>query len=129
MKLYNRTGVSAISSPEFGEFIAEDDNSIIVPEELGRYLHNLHTDGVRVWEDEGERFDRLAAEELARRSAPDYLAGIVEELAAQLAAQATPAKRAYNKKSDIPTEVVKESVSLPAEAKPDAIEAVTATTK
>ena len=104
MKLYNRNGVSAVSSTEFGEFTAGDDNSVVVPEEFGRFLHNQHVDGLRVWEDEGERNDRLVAEELARRSAPDYLAALVEELSAKLAEQALPTKRSYTKKSDTVTE-------------------------
>lgn len=102
MKIYSKFGASEVESPEFGIFEAGADGGVEVPEELGNFLHIQSVNGEKAWETEAERHNRLVAEEHARRSDPAYLATIVEELAAQVAAANAP-RRA--KKVEAPVEV------------------------
>jgi hypothetical protein len=108
MKLYSRFGADSVESPEFGTFTADADGGIEVPEALGLFLHNQHIGSERVWENDAERANRLVAEEHARRSDPAYLASIVEELSAKVAAQ--PVKKAPVKKAaDVEAPVVEKA--------------------
>lgn len=116
MKLYSKFGADSIESPEFGVFEADADGAIEVPEALGLFLHNQSVNGEKAWEDDAERAARLVAEEHARRSDPAYLATIVEELAAAVAANNAP-KRAAKKVAE---PVVEEVVETPTAKKPAA---------
>lgn len=110
MKLYSRFGASAVEH-DGTEYVADKDGAIEVPDELGSFLHNQHVDGLRAWENEGERVNRIAAEDHERKSDPAYLANIVEELSAKVDAQ--PVKKAPAKKP-----VAEEPVSEPVKKAP-----------
>jgi len=90
MKIYSKYGATDVESPEYGTFEADAEGAVDVPEELANFLLIQHINGDTAWETEGGRRDRLVAEEHKRRSDPAYLATIVEELSAKLAAQSAP---------------------------------------
>jgi hypothetical protein len=86
MKLYSTVGATSVDH-EGVEYKADKDGAVEVPDELGLFLHNLHVAGVRAWENERERVNRIEEEDHARKSDPAYLASIVESLAAKVDAQ------------------------------------------
>jgi protein involved in polysaccharide export with SLBB domain len=94
MKLYTLTNADEISSPDYGDFKVAADGSIEVPEAFGRFLHAVAINGKKAWETEDEKVRRLQSEANAEKASPEYLAKLVEELAAQVAAQAAKPARA-----------------------------------
>jgi protein involved in polysaccharide export with SLBB domain len=94
MKLYTLTNADEVSSPDHGTFKVKSDGSVIVPDELGRFLHAINIQGSKAWETEDERSRRLQAEADAEKASPEYLAKLVEGLTAQVAAQAAKPARA-----------------------------------
>ncbi|MBP5896317.1 hypothetical protein [Streptomyces scabiei] len=89
MRLYSRTGVTALDDPEFGTFHANEDGGFDFPDEVSDRLHAFHLHGQPMWETDVERQRRLVTEELERRKDPATLLNAVEQLVR--AAQATTA--------------------------------------
>ncbi|MEE1838207.1 hypothetical protein [Streptomyces sp. SP17KL33] len=89
MRLYSRTGVTALDDPEFGTFHANEDGGFDLPDEVSDRLHNFHQHGQPMWETDVERQRRLVMEELEKRKDPATLLSAVEQLVR--AAQATTA--------------------------------------
>lgn len=113
MKLYSRFGAQSVEH-DGEEYVADADGAIEVPDAFGAFLHNQHINGGLAWENELERHERIVAEEHARRSDPAYLATIVEELSAKVAAQ--PVKKAPVKKESVveaPVEVADDAPAAP----------------
>jgi hypothetical protein len=101
MKLYTLTGASGVSNEDYGDFDVDEDGSIEVPEAFGVLLRDSHIGGVKAWEDEIERFHRLAAEDVARRKDPATLLATVEKLVEQQ--QAAKPARARARKPAAPS--------------------------
>lgn len=89
MRLYTRTGATAVDDPEFGTFEADEEGGFDLPDDLSERLIRFHIDGRPAWETDTERQNRLIAEELERRKDPATLLEAVQQLVA--AAQALPA--------------------------------------
>lgn len=87
MRLYTRTGATALDDNLFGHFDAGPDGSFDVPEEFGEQLRRFHLAGRPAWETDIERQHRLMDEELQRRQDPATLLAAVEQIVA--AARAT----------------------------------------
>jgi hypothetical protein len=89
MRLYTRTGATALDDAEYGHFEAEPDGGFELPDDLADRLHGFAVRGRPLWESDVERQHRLAEEELERRKDPATLLGVVEQLmkAAQAAGQ------------------------------------------
>ena len=92
MRLYTRTGVTAIDDPEFGHFEAGDQGGFDFPEELSVRLHRFHDGGRPAWESDVERQQRLIHEELERRKDPATLLAAVEQLVQAAKSTASPAE-------------------------------------
>lgn len=93
MRLYTRTGATALDDPEFGHFDADENGGFDFPDDLSDRLHNFHWRGQPMWETDVERQHRLMQEELERRKDPATLLAVVEQLmaAATRSAAAAPA--------------------------------------
>jgi hypothetical protein len=91
MRLYTRTGATALDDPEYGHFDADEQGSFILPEDLAERLHGFHVGGQPMWETDLERQRRLIAEEMERRKDPATLLSAVEQImqAAQASAVVT----------------------------------------
>lgn len=87
MRLYSRTGASALDDPEYGHFEAGPGGGFDLPDDLSDRLHSFHLAGQPMWETDVERQHRLIAEEAARRQDPATLLAAVEQLVS--AAKAT----------------------------------------
>ena len=94
MRLYSRTGTTTINDSEGTPYTADKNGAIEVPEDFGRYLHNLHIDGLRAWEDDAQRAARLVVEEHERRSDPaalyDEIVALRDQLTRPKRSKATP---------------------------------------
>jgi hypothetical protein len=86
MRLYSRTGATAVDHPEHGHFEAADDGGFDFPDELSDALHRYHVHGRPAWETAIERQNRLIDEELERRKDPATLLSAVEQLVAAASA-------------------------------------------
>ena len=99
MRLYTRTGATALDDPEFGRFDADDQGAFDLPDELSDRLARFAHCGKPMWETDVQRQARLMAEEKERASDPATLLAAVQQLvkAAQAVAPAadsvSPAKR------------------------------------
>lgn len=91
MRLYTRTGATALDDAQFGHFDAGPDGCFDVPEEFGEHLRRFHLSGRPAWETDIERQARLVAEELERRKDPATLLAAVEQIVAAAAAVAPAA--------------------------------------
>lgn len=80
MRLYTRTGATALDHPVFGHFDADASGGFDFPNELSDQLHSFAVGGRRLWEDDVERQNRLMAEELERRRDPATLMEAVQQL-------------------------------------------------
>lgn len=98
MRLYSRTGATALDHPVHGHFEPGPDGGFDFPNALSDELHAFHPGGRPAWETEIERQHRLIGEEKARRQDPETLLSAVEQLmrAAQAASvvSAPPAAEA-----------------------------------
>ncbi|MBP5926693.1 hypothetical protein F3K32_42565 [Streptomyces sp. LBUM 1483] len=94
MRLYSRTGVTALDDPEFGTFTANADGGFDFPDEVSDRVHGFHLHGQPMWETDIERQRRLVTEEIESRKDPATLLSAVEQLvrAAQATAALTPAQ-------------------------------------
>jgi hypothetical protein len=113
MRLYSRTGVTALEDPEFGHFDADPETGgFDFPDEVSDRLHSFHMRGQPMWETDVERQQRLITEELDRRKDPATLLSAVEQLVQAARAvqpltapepvsvKKTPSKRAAAKPAD-----------------------------
>lgn len=94
MRLYSRTGATALDDPEYGHFDANDDGGFDFPDDLSDRLHGFHAAGRPMWETDVERQQRLIAEELERRKDPATLLDAVQQLvqAAKTVSEPEPTK-------------------------------------
>jgi len=83
MRLYTRTGATALDDPEFGHFDAAPDGSFDFPDELSDRLVRFHRRGQPMWETQIDQQARLGSEDMARRRDPATLYGAVDGLVAQ----------------------------------------------
>lgn len=92
MRLYTRTGATALDDAEYGTFQADENGGFDFPDDVSDRLHGFHVGGRPMWETDTERQHRLIAEELDRRKDPATLLSAVEQLvrAAQATAALTP---------------------------------------
>lgn len=95
MRLYTRTGATALDHPVFGHFDADADGGFDFPNELSDQLHGFAIGGRPLWETDIERQNRLGREELERRRDPASLYEAVAQLmsAAQSASTASVVKQ------------------------------------
>lgn len=89
MRLYTRTGATALTDPEYGSFTADAEGGFDLPDELSDRLRRFHVRGQAAWETDLERQNRLVAEEIERRKDPATLLDAVQQLVA--AAKSLPA--------------------------------------
>lgn len=94
MRLYSRTGATALDDPEYGHFDAGPSGGFDLPDDLSDRLHGFHVAGQPMWETDVERQHRLINEELERRKDPATLLAAVEQLvnAAKSSASPSPAE-------------------------------------
>lgn len=85
MRLYTRTGATALDDPEFGHFEAAPDGSFEFPDELSDRLVRFHRRGQPMWETQIDQQARMGSEDLARRRDPATLYSAVDGLVAQFA--------------------------------------------
>jgi hypothetical protein len=111
MRLYTRTGATALDDPEYGHFDADDQGAFDFPDDVSDRLRRFHVAGQPAWEDDIERQNRLIGEEMERRKDPATLLEAVEQImkAAQTAStpppeDKPPAKRAAKRAPTKPTE-------------------------
>lgn len=87
MRIYSLNDTAAVVDPETGkQYNAGKDGALDVPDEFGARLHATHFDGAPAWETDGERSDRLVAEEQERRRDPATLLAEVEAMRESMAA-------------------------------------------
>jgi hypothetical protein len=121
MRLYTRTGATALDDPEYGHFDADEQGGFDLPDGLSDRLHAFHWRGQPMWETDIERQHRLNREDVERRKDPATLLSVVEQLmrAAQAASQApAPVAAVEVAKEQAPTKV--EDADAPAEKAPRA---------
>lgn len=92
MRLYSRTGATALDDPEYGHFDANEDGGFDFPDDLSDRLHGFHAGGRPLWETDVERQNRLIAEELERRKDPATLLDAVQQLVQAAKTTSEPAK-------------------------------------
>jgi hypothetical protein len=80
MELFSKTGATGVDDPEYGHFEPGGDGMFVFPDDLGERLHRQAVRGVKQWETRVEKAQREAAEDLARRRDPAYLAELVSGL-------------------------------------------------
>jgi hypothetical protein len=90
MRLYTRTGATALDDPEYGHFDGDENGAFDFPDDLSDALHRFHANGRPMWETDVERQQRLISEEMERRKDPATLLDAVEQI--MRAAQATGAQ-------------------------------------
>lgn len=80
MRLYTRTGATALNDPEFGHFEADEQGGFDLPEDLALRLHSFHVNKQPMWETDIERQHRTKSEDLERRKDPSTLLDAVEQI-------------------------------------------------
>lgn len=92
MRLYTRTGATALDDPDHGRFDADEQGGFDFPDEVSEPLRRFHVGGKPAWEDDIERQNRLINEEMERRKDPATLLDAVEQImqAARATAGPTP---------------------------------------
>jgi hypothetical protein len=80
MRLYSRTGATALDDPEYGHFEPNADGGFDFPDDLSDRLHQFAFRGTPMWETDVERQERLLNEELERRRDPATLMDAVQQL-------------------------------------------------
>lgn len=111
MRLYTRTGATALDDPEYGHFDADDQGAFDFPDDVSDRLRRFHVAGQLAWEDDIERQNRLISEEMERRKDPATLLEAVEQImraaqattepvAAEKLAAKRPSKRAATKPAE-----------------------------
>jgi hypothetical protein len=126
MRLYTRTGATALTDPDTGRiYEADAQGGFDFPDDLSDRLHRFAVRGQRMWETDIERQRRLMSEELERRKDPATLLSAVEQIlnaakaAQSVAAPAAPVVDAAASAADSPGLVAKQTrkraASKPAE--------------
>jgi hypothetical protein len=91
MRLYTRTGATALTDPETGtEYAADEQGGFNFPEELSERLRRFHIGKQPAWEDDIERQQRLVDEQLERAKDPATLLAVVQQLAQYAQAAQAP---------------------------------------
>jgi hypothetical protein len=81
MRLYTRTGASALTDPDTGRiYEANAEGGFDFPDDLSDRLHKFAVRGQPMWETDIERQRRLMSEELERRKDPATLLSAVEKI-------------------------------------------------
>lgn len=93
MRLFNLAGATSLMPNDDDIYEADEDGCFDIPQDLAMQLHSIHILGQKVWETEGERQNRLLAEELKRRQDPATLLAAVEALTAKVAPDPEPVRR------------------------------------
>lgn len=91
MRLFTRTGATALDHPAFGHFDADELGGFDFPNELSDQLHGFSAGGRPLWETDIERQHRTIREELERRRDPATLMDAVAQLVSAAQAVAAPA--------------------------------------
>lgn len=107
MRLFTRTGATALDDPEYGHFDADEQGGFDFPDDLSDRLHKFAFRGRPAWETDVERQHRMISEELERRKDPATLLDAVQQLVAaarsvgggQQEAPEAPAKPARARRS------------------------------
>lgn len=107
MRLYTRTGATALDDPQFGHFDADEQGGFDFPDDLSDRLHGFAIGGKPLWETDVERQQRLYDEELERRRDPATLMDAVQQLVnaaktVQPAPAPAPAKAAAKRAARAP---------------------------
>jgi hypothetical protein len=116
MRLYSRTGVTALDDPEFGTFAVDAAGGFDFPDEVSDKLHGFHHRGQPMWETDIERQQRLMSEELERRKDPATLLSAVEQLV-----KAAAATSALTAAASGATDAVKQLAAASAEPEPEPV--------
>ena len=81
MRLYTRTGATALTDPETGiHYNVDADGGFNFPDDLSDKLHKFAVRGQPMWEDDIERQRRLMSEEMERRKDPATLLDAVQQI-------------------------------------------------
>jgi hypothetical protein len=81
MRLYTRTGATALTDPETGVvYEADEQGGFNFPDDLSDKLHRFAVRGQPMWETDIERQRRVMNEELERRKDPATLLTAVEQI-------------------------------------------------
>ncbi|WP_035796492.1 hypothetical protein [Kitasatospora mediocidica] len=80
MRLYTRTGATALDDPEWGHFEADEQGGFDLPDQLAEQQRAFAVRGSHAWETDIERQHRLVTEERERRQDPATLLQAVEQL-------------------------------------------------
>lgn len=107
MRLYTRTGATALDDPEFGHFDASPEGGFDFPDPLSDRLHSFHWRGKPMWESDVERQQRLMSEELERRRDPASLYEAVAQLMQAAKGAAVVAAPAVEAPAEVPAPVSK----------------------
>lgn len=99
MRLYTRTGATALDHPEHGHFDADENGAFDFPDEVSDGLHSFHAGGKPMWETDVERQHRLMQEELERRKDPATLLDAVEQIMRAAQVASAPAEPAAPKRT------------------------------
>jgi hypothetical protein len=94
MRLYTRTGATALDDPDHGHFDASEEGGFDFPEELSDRLHRFHVNGSPLWESEAEKQQRLIAEERKRSEDPGVMLDLMRRLVDASEAKAVAEKPA-----------------------------------
>jgi hypothetical protein len=78
--IYSRQDATSVTAPDGTQYEPDEDGRFQLPEAFAADLVRVHVAGEKAWETEGERQDRLVAEEAKRRSDPATLLAEVEKL-------------------------------------------------
>lgn len=113
MRLYTRTGATALNDPEYGGFEADDQGGFELPDDLAERLLRFHIGKQPLWEDEEQRHTRGVEEEMARAKDPATLLAVVQQLA-MLAKAAIPVQAAASAVAPAAAEALPIEASAPA---------------
>lgn len=81
MRLYTRTGATALTDPKTGiTYEADEQGGFDFPDELSEEQQRFATRGKPMWENDIQRQRRLLAEEMERRKDPAAMLGVMEQL-------------------------------------------------
>jgi hypothetical protein len=93
MRLYTRTGATALTDPETGIcYEADSQGGFNLPDDLSDKLHRFALRGQPMWENDIERQRRLMAEEMERRRDPATLMDAVQQLVNAAQSVSVPAE-------------------------------------
>lgn len=107
MRLYTRTGATALTDPATGiVYEADEHGGFDFPDDLSDQLHRFAVRGKPMWESDVEQQNRLGREEMARRRDPASLYDAVAQLMS--AAQSVQAVSVAPADAEVTAPVVKQ---------------------